>query len=121
MHLVDVLQQLVHHPTLNTITLNKLFFYTRLILHLKESILLAQPLDQSLQDVAPDILPPSIAAFLSDALDLPGDGLEESWDILKDYVWHCEKVGLTKDDYEAFKEYGWSRGVSKLLSTITQE
>ena len=118
MQLVDVLQQLVHHPTLNTITLDKIFRYTRLVLHLKESILLAQPLDQSSKDVAPDILPRSIAAFLSNSLNLERDALEDSWDILKDYMWKCEKVGLTKDDYEAFKEHGWPCGVSKFLSTI---
>jgi hypothetical protein len=113
MPLVDVLQRLVHHPSLNTITLDEVYRYTRFVLHLKESILLAQPIEQSSSDVAPDFLPRSIAAFLSDALGLPEDGIEESWDIVKDYVWKCEKVELTKDDYEAFKEYGWARGVSK--------
>jgi len=121
MRLVDVLQRLIHHPTLNTITLDKVSRYTRLILHLKESILLAQPLEQSSRDIAPDFLPRSIAAFLSDALDLPEDGMEESWEMLKDYIWKCEKVELTKDDYEAFKEYGWARGVSKSRNTTLQQ
>ena len=81
MRLVDVLQRLIHHPTLNTITLDKVSRYTRLILHLKESILLAQPLEQSSRDIAPDFLPQSITAFLSDALDLPENGMEESWEV----------------------------------------
>ena len=85
MRLVDVLQRLIHHPTLNTITLDKVSRYTRLILHLtgKESlsILLAQPLGQSSRDITPDFLPQSITAFLSDALDLPENGMEESWEV----------------------------------------
>ena len=89
----------------------------RLILHLKESILLAQPLEQSSRDIGPDFLPRSIAAFLSDALGLPEDGMEESWEMLKDCIWKGEKVELTKGDYEAFKEYGWARGVSKSRNT----
>ena len=81
MCLVDVLQRLIHHPTLNTITLDKVSCYMRLILHLKESILLAQSLEQISRDIAPDFLPQYITAFLSDALDLPEDGMEESWEV----------------------------------------
>jgi len=87
------------------------------LMHLKESILLAQPLEQSSCSIAPDFLLCSITAFLSDALGLPEDVMEESWEILKDYVWKCEKVELTKEDYEAFKEYGWARGVSTSQNT----
>lgn len=121
MRLVDVLQRLVHHSSLNALTLDEVSRYTRLVLHLKESILLAQPLEQSSRDVAPDFLPRLIAAFLSDALGLPEDGMEESWEILKDYVWECEKVELTKGDYDAFKEYGWGRGVSKSQNTTMHQ
>jgi hypothetical protein len=113
MRFVEALQGLKTHPALCDLTLENISRYARLVGHLKHDILQPQPLDQSDFDKPPKILPPSIIFFLHMALEIPLEVIQASWDILKDYLWECKKVPLNKDDYEAFKKYGWEKGISE--------
>jgi hypothetical protein len=85
--------------------------YARLISHLKNDILLPQPLEQSDPDVPPDVLPLSLVDFLSLALKIEQEFIQDSWDILKYYVWECATVPLIYEDFELFRVFGWSRGI----------
>jgi hypothetical protein len=110
---VAALTVLAHHSVLQKLTLADISCYARLISHLKWNILQPQPLHQSNFDMAPEILPPSIAYFLQWALDIPANSVQHSWDILKDYLWNCKKVPLNREDYETFKKSGLETGISK--------
>jgi hypothetical protein len=111
--LASALKTLQQHPHLQSLTLDDISCYARLVGHLKRDILQPQPLDQSTNDKAPDILPPSIVYFLNKALQIPLNLVQPSWDILKDCLWECKKVPLKKDDYELFKQFGWDKGISE--------
>ncbi len=54
------------------INLNTIFQYGRLVSHLKEDMLLPQPVDQNI-DEPPEILPPTIAKFLALAQGIPAE------------------------------------------------
>ena len=54
-----------------------------LVGHLKNDILLSQPLDQTNPSMPPEVLSSSIAGFLSDALEIDVEYIQDSWDILK--------------------------------------
>ncbi len=94
------------------IGLNTVIQYARLVSHLKEDILLPQPVDQSNVNEPPEILPPTIAKFLAFAMGTPVEHMQASWDVLKGYLWSCHKVPLLDEDYEAFKVFGWQLGLS---------
>jgi hypothetical protein len=110
-----LLEMLQKHPVLQNLSLNAIFRYSRLVGHLKDDILLPQPLDQSHPSMPgpPQVLSKSISSFLSEALQIDEDCIQDSWDILKFYIWECELVELTSDDYDAFRQFGWSRGIGK--------
>ncbi|KAF8156683.1 hypothetical protein B0H34DRAFT_783090 [Crassisporium funariophilum] len=114
MRLIRALEALQNHPVLRKLTLNKVIQYARLIGHLKNNILLPQPLEQSNPKVPPDVLPLSLVEFLSLALNIEPKSIQDSWDILKYYVWECKTVPLTCEDFELFREFGWSRGITPL-------
>ncbi|KAJ3497491.1 hypothetical protein NLJ89_g10345 [Agrocybe chaxingu] len=114
MRLPSVLSELQKHAFLCEMDLETLSQYARLVSALKWDILLPQPLDQSNPDCAPKVLPPSIAAFLSEALRIPQKFIQDSWDILKDYLWETEVVGLTEGDYKVFKCFGWEKGLTAM-------
>ena len=111
MKLISSLLRLQEHSTLKNMTLEHVCQYIRLVQHLKNDILLAQPAELSLEQ-APEILPPTISLFLSNALNVPQESMQDSWEILKDHIWECQKVGLMREDYDAFKLYGWKLGLS---------
>ncbi|KDR71534.1 hypothetical protein GALMADRAFT_143796 [Galerina marginata CBS 339.88] len=70
------------------------------------------PLEQSNPKVLPDVLPLSLVEFLSLPLNIEPETIQDSWDILKYYFWECETVPLTYEDFELFREFGWSRGIT---------
>ena len=117
--LVSALQTLQQHPHLQSLTLDDISCYARLVGYLKHDILQPQLLDQSTIDKALDILPPSIVYFLNKALKIPLNLVQASWDILKACLWECKKVLLKKDDYELFKQFGWDKGISEQYSATT--
>ncbi|KAF8903513.1 hypothetical protein CPB84DRAFT_1835890 [Gymnopilus junonius] len=111
MSLVAVFQSLQEHHVLRNMTFEDICQYTRLVKHLESDILLPQPIEQTTFKQAPDILPQGIGIFLS----------KDSWDILKDYIWGCKEVALTKEDYGLFKLYGWELGLTGLTIYPPQE
>ena len=66
-------------------------------------------------DKPPRILSPSIVQFLAGALSLAIKDVNTSWDILRTYLWNCQIVPLTPEDFDAFKHFGWELGLSKSL------
>ena len=111
MRIFKALVKLQEHDVLRELSLNDISQYARLVGHLKNDILLPQPLDQSDPSIPPDVLSSSVAGFLSDALEIDEEYIQDSWDILKFYVWDCQMVALTGEDYDAFRKFGWSRGI----------
>ena len=98
MHLIRALESLERHPVLRKLTLNDVVQYARIIGHLKNDILLPQPLEQS----DPDVFPLSLVEFLSLALKIEQQFIQDSWDILKYYVWEWATVPLIYKDFELF-------------------
>jgi hypothetical protein len=111
MRFIKALVQLQEHAVLRKLNLNDISRYARLIGHLKDDILLPQPLDQTDISMPPELLSSSVAGFLSDALEIDEEYIQDSWDILKFLVWECEMVALIGEDYDSFREFGWSRGI----------
>jgi len=111
MRIFKVLVKLQEHDILRDLSLNDISQYARLVGHLKNDILLPQPLDQTDPSVPPEVLSSSVAGFLSDALEIDEEYIQDSWDILKFYIWDCQMVALTGEDYDAFRKFGWSRGI----------
>lgn len=112
MGLASVFLSLQKHHVLCNLTFENICQYTRLVKHLQNDILLPQPVEQTTFEQAPEILPRAIGLFLSKALCIPQKFMQDSWDILKDYIWECKKVALTKEDFELFKSHGWELGLS---------
>ena len=111
MRLIRALENLQKHPALRKLTLNDLVQYARLVGHLKNDISLPQPLEQTDPNMPPDVLPLSLVEFLSLPLNIKQEFIQDSWDILKYYVWECATVPLIYEDFELFREFGWSRGI----------
>ena len=115
--LIAALQQLELKPELHgLINLDKLSQYSRLVAHMKADIQLPQPLDESLPNVPPKFLSPSIVQFLAGALSLTTPSVQASWNILRIYLWQCQVVPLIQEDYNAFKCFGWQIGFSGSLT-----
>ncbi|EDR16177.1 uncharacterized protein LACBIDRAFT_321423 [Laccaria bicolor S238N-H82] len=114
MRLITALENLQRHPVLRKLTLNDVVQYARLVGHLKNDILLPQPLEQTDPGVPPDVLPLSLVEFLSLALSIKQEFIQDSWDIMKYYIWECTTVPLIHEDFELFREFGWSRGIAVL-------
>jgi len=89
MCLVGALENLQKHPALWKFALNGVVQYTRFVGHLRSDVLLPQLLEQTNPDVPPDVLPLGIVEFLSLALNIKQEFIQDSWDILKYYVWEC--------------------------------
>ena len=111
MRLIRALENLQKHPVLQKLTLNHVLQYARLISHLKNDILLPQPLEQSDPNIPPDVLPLNLVNFLSLALKIEEEFVQDSWDILKYYVWECSTGPLVYKDFELFRQFGWSWGI----------
>ena len=111
MRIIKALVKLQEHDVLRDLDLDVISQYARLVGHLKSDILLPQPLDQTDPMMPPEVLSSSVAGFLSDTLGIEEEYIQDSWDILKFYLWDCQIVALTAEDYDAFKKFGWSRGI----------
>jgi hypothetical protein len=75
---------------------------------LKDPILLAQPAGVSVTE-PPDVLPPSVAAFLGSSCSLTPLAVENCWKILKTTVWKYTECKVET----AFAEHGVKHGLSK--------
>lgn len=111
---MDIFTAARNDPALENVTFIQLIQLSRLISYLKRDVLLAQPLDQSDDSRAPDVLPPSIRQFLSEVLGISDVCISNLWSSIKDVLWSCALVPLTPDDFRVFKLFGWKRGLSKI-------
>jgi hypothetical protein len=111
MALVDLLYELAAEPALRYFTLEQATSFIRLTSILKHDIQLPQPIVQT-NNEAPEILPPSISLFLSQALAIPLAAVARCWDILKDEAWRALPAPFSEQDEVMFREYGWKLGLS---------
>jgi hypothetical protein len=108
-----VLTQLSTHSTLQNLTLSQILDFLSRVSLLKRDIMLAQPATQS-TDVAPEVLPPLVQAFLAESVGIDLESLPDAWDILKNYAWTTTPLAeRVEKEKEAFREFGWNRGLSK--------
>ncbi|KAG1850679.1 hypothetical protein F4604DRAFT_1661024 [Suillus subluteus] len=100
-----------HHElaAMSYIDLSRFLRYASL---LKDDIIQPQPHTVSIM-AAPDILPPSITNFLSDAVAISPESVDALWDITKDLAWVLPTVDEARADEEtAFRLYGHQRGIT---------
>ncbi|THV06826.1 hypothetical protein K435DRAFT_644489 [Dendrothele bispora CBS 962.96] len=87
--------------------------FIRLASLLKRDILQPQPLPETDPDQPPAVLPPSIAAFLSDALHISPSNIFLCWEVLKEEVWATAVPEETKqEDLEIFRSHGRKYGIT---------
>jgi len=118
MNAAAIFERLNAHPILKCITLDGVVTLTRLASHLKRDILQPQSIPETNPDIAPTILPQPIVLFLSAAIGIPIDIMDECWEIFRDYIWDMPLAPLTHEDYQLFKHHGWQYGLSCVKSFI---
>jgi hypothetical protein len=108
---MPVFAALQTHPILSELSLPQVLQFLRLSSYLKDDILLCQPVDVSV-DCAPNVLPPSIASFLSEATNIPLSHIDTCWSVLKDDAWiYPTAAEVDQEDEKAFMDHGWARGL----------
>lgn len=117
--IIELLAQLRRHPILRYLTLDGITTLVRLTTHLKREILQPQPINSSNPTVAPSILPQPIAVFLGRALSIPVEVMDDCWSILREYAWEMPTTPLMREDYDAFKQFGWPCGLSEYSWTCS--
>ncbi|KAJ7674269.1 hypothetical protein B0H14DRAFT_3687488 [Mycena olivaceomarginata] len=116
---MPVFAALQTHPVLKELNLQQLLQFIQLAARVKNDILLCQPFSVS-SECAPDVLPPSIASFLSEATNIPLKHIDSCWEVLKDDVWQFPSVEeVTQEDEHAFVNYGWARGLCSSANVRT--
>lgn len=98
------------HQDLKDVSLTQIMTFTRLLSVLKNDISLLQPINISPDD-APDFLPPTIAAFASEATGVKLESIPNCWDMLKDDVWSLPRPELSADEEDLFRKHGWKVGI----------
>ncbi|KAJ7758979.1 hypothetical protein DFH07DRAFT_958123 [Mycena maculata] len=94
-----------------SISFTQMIAFTRLLSVIKPDISLCQPINISI-DEAPDFLPPSISAFVSEATGIPPEQVPACWSVLKDEIWSASGPELSTEERELFKVHGWKHGIS---------
>ena len=103
----------------NQISLNKIIHFIILMSKLKNDIILTQPGDRSASEAAV-ILPPSIEAFLGEALDIQKEHLLKLWEVLKDTIWRLDTSEFLGDQQEmVYQAHGYQYGISKYCLDCT--
>ncbi|KAJ7090836.1 hypothetical protein B0H15DRAFT_948600 [Mycena belliarum] len=114
MALRTLLELLDQQPHLQHIELSQVIDFIRLSSLLKRDIFLAQPARQDPEN-PPDVIPPSVAAFLSGAVKLSIQDVMDLWVILKAQVWLSDpEDNQSKRDEAAFKTHGWHLGITSV-------
>lgn len=90
--MIDMLQTSV---SLNHLSIGQVMSFITRASSVKLDIQLVQPA-QSDHSVAPDVLPPSVAEFLSESVGIPLEHVQECWDLLKGVVWEMPTAQETK-------------------------
>ena len=97
----------------NELSLSKIIHFIILVSKLKNDIILSQPGDQSASEAAV-VLPPSIEAFLREALDIPKEYVEKLWEALKDTIWRFDTSEFFGNQQEMiYQAHGYQYGISK--------
>ncbi|KIJ92346.1 hypothetical protein K443DRAFT_113758, partial [Laccaria amethystina LaAM-08-1] len=95
------------------LTIDEVMAFARLAFHLKRDIIQPQLVNEACGlDIPPEILPVSISIFLSNAIEIPLDSVQDCWEILSDYAWSLSEAPLFKADYVTFKQFGWELGLT---------
>ena len=100
----ELLAQLQVHLVLHHLTLDGITTFFCLITHLKCDILQPQPINESNLTDMPTILPQPITQFLSEALSIPFEVMDDFWTIMRGYAWEMLTMVLIQDDYDLFKQ-----------------
>jgi hypothetical protein len=79
------------------LTIGKILHFVSYASSLKNDILLSQPASQS-QFTPPDILPPTLESFLSEACDIPAKFTKSCWEVFKETVWEESKVKRDQEE-----------------------
>lgn len=85
------------------LSIPQLILFTCLLSVLKGDIILVQPV-RVLTDNAPDVLPPTMCAFIGAALDIPDEDVFIHWTALKDNIWTLPEQILSEDEEALFRE-----------------
>jgi hypothetical protein len=110
---MPVFAVLQEDPILQRLDLHQILQFLRLSSILKNDINLCQPARVSVEE-APDVLPPSVASFLSDATEIPLQNIDHCWDVLKNDAWgYPSSDSVIQEDEQIFVEYGWAGGLCK--------
>jgi hypothetical protein len=116
--LLSILTQLSTHSVLKSLSLSQILDFLSRVSLLKRDITLAQPTDLP-TGKAPDILPPLIQAFLAESIGIDTNSIPDAWDILKEHAWAMTPLAeRIETEKEAFREFGWSRGLSESVIAI---
>lgn len=111
-------ERLSEHPSLcKILTLDHILRFLSLSSRLVRDINLIQPTSVSASKQAPEFLPPTIAEFLSQSLELSLEEVQQCWDVFGDIVWALPGVKEQEDIVERlFEEHGHPLGVGELSS-----
>ncbi|KAF4616821.1 hypothetical protein D9613_008233 [Agrocybe pediades] len=110
----ELLEGLESHPTLRFLTLDGVFTLSRILGHLKRSILQPQPISESNPSHPPQFLPEHLQNFIREAIDLPANVIDDLWRILRHHIWTIPTMPLMEEDRRLFKVFGWKWGVTAM-------
>jgi hypothetical protein len=83
----QLLQQMKHiPPSSDNLTWEQVVQFVALASKVKNDIILAQPANVP-ESEPPDVLPPSVTAFLCDSCKLTPAHVEDCWKVMKGVVW----------------------------------
>ncbi len=112
--LVELLQ--TRQEELHSLEFLNLFRFVIYASRLKDDILLVQPAEHS-PDTAPQLLPASVRAFLSNVCGFSLEMTDLCWTGLKGVVWSNSCVRMT-ESFDGFKEHGERHGLGLFSSEL---
>ena len=115
----ELLQQFRSSPlSFNGLTWEQLVQFTTLASKVKNDIILTQPANVP-ESEPPDVLPPSVAAFLGDSCMLMPAQVEDCWKVMKGVVW---RTAPSIPVETIFAEHGhqYGLGMSQISRLLVQ-
>ena len=105
------------HNELERMSLLNLTRFVRRTHQLKDDILQPQPHNVPVT-IAPDVLPPAIATFLSQSFSISSEAVDYLWEIVKDLAWTLPSAAeeLVNDE-AAFEIHGHELGLSETFDS----
>jgi hypothetical protein len=103
---------------LDGLTWEQVVRFVTLASNVKNDIILTQPTFVS-DSEPPDVLPPSIVAFLGDGCELTPTYVENCWKVMKGVVWSAPPRDLIESTFQAtFTQYGHQYGLGTLWTSL---